>query len=102
MRRCAGNKFRGGRRKRGELFAVLGCDFFGLDVESLADFVRNAWAKSAFASDLCGYLDLLAVGERAESRVRKSCRATQLHVKSPAGRELPAPRLRRTISAGRK
>ncbi len=61
-------------------FAIFGDDCFGLDVQALSDFVGSCFAESAFADDVCGHRDWLAVGEGLKAGIERLGGASQLDV----------------------
>jgi hypothetical protein len=67
--------------------AIFGDNLFRLDIEALPDFVCNSVAQSPFSCDVRGQLDLLAIGERLKSGIRKIRRSSQLYVKRPSQKE---------------
>src|ERR1700722_2670131 len=67
--------------------AVRSHDFFGLDIESLPDFVWAAVAEFAFAGYACRYFHLLAVGEGLKSGIGEIRWASQLDVKGACKKE---------------
>ena len=66
---------------------VFGDDFFGFDVEALAEFAGTFFTQPAFPGDARGRLDCVAVGKGLEAGIDgRSGRASQLDVKC-AGQE---------------